>query len=158
MQIDATMASGAKLMTQSIQTSVDRTVSDITPNQRHAIEELVGGDLAPDQRIFVLAYRPGVEPNEADKSVARSRIEDFVRSIQQVALVAEVDAAKSLRITRDKDDDPVIETAVRTQADYLCSIDKDIGAKEVVDHCKAVGVEVVTDTALIEILRNQNQE
>jgi putative PIN family toxin of toxin-antitoxin system len=87
-----------------------------------------------------------------------TEIEDFVRSIQQVALVAEVDAAKSLRITRDKDDDPVIETAVRTQADYLCSIDKDIGAKEVVDHCKAVGVEVVTDTALIEILRNQNQE
>ncbi|MCF7961991.1 MAG: hypothetical protein K9M08_14735 [Pirellula sp.] len=49
-------------MTQSIQTSVDRTVSDITPDQRHAIEELVGGDLAPDQRIFVLAYRPGIEP------------------------------------------------------------------------------------------------
>jgi hypothetical protein len=48
-------------MTQSIQTSVDRTVSDITPDQRHAIEELVGGDLAPDQRIFVLAYRPGIE-------------------------------------------------------------------------------------------------
>ncbi len=55
-------------MNQSTHTSVDRTVSDITPSQRHAIEELVGGDLAPDQRIFVLAYRPGVEPNEADKS------------------------------------------------------------------------------------------
>jgi hypothetical protein len=69
---------GAKLITQSIQTFVDRTVSDITPNQRHAIEELVGGNLAPDQRIFVLAYRPGVEPNEADKSVARSRIEELL--------------------------------------------------------------------------------
>lgn len=87
-----------------------------------------------------------------------TEIEDFVRSIQQVAVVVEVDSSKSLRITRDKDDDPVIETALRTKADYLCSIDKDIGAKEVVDHCKAVGVEVVTDTALIEILRNQNQE
>jgi len=51
-------------MSQSIQTSVDRTVSDIKPKQRDAIEELVGGDLAPDQRIFVLAYRPGVEPTE----------------------------------------------------------------------------------------------
>lgn len=87
-----------------------------------------------------------------------TEIEDFVRSIQQVAVVVEVDSSKSLRITRDKDDDPVIETPLRTKADYLCSIDKDIGAKEVVDHCKAVGVEVVTDTALIEILRNQNQE
>lgn len=83
-------------------------------------------------------------------------IEDFVRSVQQVALVVEVDAVKSLRITRDKDDDPVIETALRTKADYLCSIDKDIGAKEVVDHCKAVGVKVVTDTVLIAIFRNQD--
>ena len=62
-------------MTQSTQTSVDRTVSDMTPNQRHAIEELVGGDLAPDQRIFVLAYRPGIEPNEAEKAVARNRMD-----------------------------------------------------------------------------------
>jgi uncharacterized protein len=70
-----------------------------------------------------------------------TEIEDLVRSIQQVALVVEVDAAKSVRVTRDKDDDPVIETALRSKADYLCSIDKDIGATDVVDHCKAVGVE-----------------
>jgi predicted nucleic acid-binding protein len=85
-------------------------------------------------------------------------IEDFVRSIQQVALVVEVDAAKSVWVTRDRDDDPVIETAVRAKANYLCSIDKDIGAKDVVDHCKAAGVEVVKDTVLIAILRNQSQE
>jgi uncharacterized protein len=85
-------------------------------------------------------------------------LEDFVRSIQQVALIVEVDAAKSDRVTRDRNDDPVIETAVRAKANYLCSIDKDIGAKEVLDHCKAVGVEVVSDTTLIAILRNQDQE
>jgi hypothetical protein len=92
------IGTGAKLMTQSIQTSVDRTVSDITPNQRHAIEELVGGDLAPDQRIFVLAYRPGVEPNEADKSVARSRIDELLTKAhenakQQGLAPAEIEAA-----------------------------------------------------------------
>ncbi|MCY2976752.1 MAG: putative toxin-antitoxin system toxin component, PIN family [Planctomycetota bacterium] len=85
-------------------------------------------------------------------------IEDFVQSIQQVALVVEVDAAKSVRITRDKDDDPVIDTAIRTKANYLCSIDKDIGAADVVDHCKAFGVEVVSDTMLIAFLRNQDRE
>jgi hypothetical protein len=47
---------------------------------------------------------------------------------------------------------------LRTKADYLCSIDKDIGAKEVVDHCKAVGVDVVSDTVLIAILRSQDRE
>jgi hypothetical protein len=92
------IGTGAKLMTQSIQTSVDRTVSDITPNQRHAIEELVGGDLAPDQRIFVLAYRPGVEPNEADKSDARSRIDELLTKAhenakQQGLAPAEIEAA-----------------------------------------------------------------
>lgn len=85
-------------------------------------------------------------------------IEDFVQSIQQVALVVEVDAAKSVRITRDKDDDPVIDTAIRTKANYLCSIDKDIGAADVVDHCKAFGVEIVSDTMLIAFLRNQDRE
>ena len=87
-----------------------------------------------------------------------TEIEDFVRSIQQVALVVEVDASKSVRVTRDKNDDPVIETAVLAKANYLCSIDKDIGATEVLDHCKAVGVEVVSDTTLIAILRNQTQD
>ncbi len=87
-----------------------------------------------------------------------TEIEDFVRSIQQVALIVEVDAAKSDRVTRDRNDDPVIETAVRAKANHLCSIDKDIGAKEVLDHCKAVGVEVVSDTTLIAILRNQTHE
>ena len=85
-------------MTQSIQTSVDRTVSDITPDQRHAIEELVGGDLAPDQRIFVLAYRPGIEPNDPVQSAARSRIEELLTKAnenaeQQDLAPAEIEAA-----------------------------------------------------------------
>jgi len=84
-------------MNQSIQTSVDRTVSDITPKQRDAIEELVGGDLALDQRIFILAYRPGVEPTEVDKSAARTRIEELLskahdNSAQQGVTSAEIDA------------------------------------------------------------------
>ncbi len=85
-------------MNQSIQTSIDRTVSDITPKQRDAIEDLIGGVLAPDQRIFVLAYRPGVEPTEADKSAARNRIEEILskahaNSSQQGVTSSEIDAA-----------------------------------------------------------------
>ena len=85
-------------MTRSIQTSVDRTVSDITPQQRRAIEELVGGDLAPDQRIFVLAYRPEIETSEAAKKVARSRIESLLSKAHENAkpqdlALSEIDAA-----------------------------------------------------------------
>ena len=84
-------------------------------------------------------------------------IESFVRSIQQVSLVIEVQAAKSAAVTRDRDDDPVIETAILAKANYLCSIDKDICGKEVVAHCREFGVEVVTDIDLINILRDQDR-
>lgn len=83
-----------------------------------------------------------------------SKIEDFVRSIQQVALVVDVEPARSPSVTRDIDDDPVVETAVRTQADFLCSVDKDLLAQPVVDHCLKSGVKVVSDIVLIAILRN----
>jgi predicted nucleic acid-binding protein len=111
-------------------------------------------------QLHVGGIRPSapVPPVRKIHSLSDPEIEDFVRSIQQVALVVEIDASKSVRVTRDRNDDPVTETAIRSKADYLCSIDKDIGAKEVVDHCKVVGVEVVTGTTLIEILRNQDQE
>lgn len=83
-----------------------------------------------------------------------SKIEDFVRSIQQVALVVDVEPAKSPSVTRDTDDDPVVETAVRTKSDFLCSVDKDLLTQPVVDHCLTFGIRAVTDIKLIAILRN----
>ncbi len=83
-----------------------------------------------------------------------SKIEDFVRSIQQVALVVDVEPAKSPSVTRDIDDDPVVETAVRTKAEFLCSVDKDLLTQTVVDHCLKSGIKVVSDIVLIAILRN----
>ncbi len=83
-----------------------------------------------------------------------TEIEDFVRSVQQLALVIDVEAAQTASVTRDRDDDPVIATAIRTKAKYLCSIDQDIHAADVVEHCLAFGVEVVSDVTLIQILRD----
>ena len=87
-------------MSQSIQTSVDRTVREITSNQRLAIEELVGGYLAPDQRIFVLAYCPGEVPSESMRSVAQNQIEELLskahqHSSKQGVTSAEIDEAIS---------------------------------------------------------------
>ncbi len=86
-------------------------------------------------------------------SLSDSEIEDFVRSVQHVALVVDVEATQTASITRDRDDDPVIATAIRTKSKYLCSVDKDIHALDVIEHCLAFGVEVVSDVALIKILR-----
>lgn len=67
-------------MTTPAHTSIDRTVSDITPNQRETIEDLIGSDLAPDQRLFILAYNPGVEPSESEKASARNRIHELLNA------------------------------------------------------------------------------
>ncbi len=91
-----------------MKTSVDRTVSDITQKQRDAIQDLIGGDLAPDQRVFILAYRPGVEPSEDEKSSARNRIQELLakshtNAQQQGADEAEIDSAiaEAIRNTDD---------------------------------------------------------
>ena len=108
MLIAAIIETGDKNMSQSIRTSVDRIVSDITPKQRDAIEDLIGGGLASDQRIFVLAYRPGVEPTEAEKAAARKRIEELLckaqgNSSEQGVTSSEIDAAiaEAIRSTDD---------------------------------------------------------
>ncbi len=84
-------------------------------------------------------------------------IDDFVRSVQQVSLVVEVDAAKSKPVTRDKDDDPVIETAIRSKANFLCTVDKDIRDEKVVEHCLAYGISIVSDIELMTALRDNQK-
>ncbi len=79
-------------------TFVDRTVSDITPNQRDVIQDLIGGNLAPDQRVFILAYRPDIEPTEDEKSAGRRRIQELLvksheNAQQHGADADEIDAA-----------------------------------------------------------------
>lgn len=85
-----------------------------------------------------------------------SQIQDFVRSIQQVALVINVDPAMAAIVTRDIDDDPVVETAVRAKADFLCSADRDIHTLPVIEHCRSFGIKVVSDLQMIAILRESS--
>lgn len=73
-------------MSTPVHTSIDRTVSDISPSQRETIEELIGSDLALDQRVFILAYRPGVEPSESEKASARFRIHELIKEARENVL------------------------------------------------------------------------
>ena len=82
------------------------------------------------------------------------KIAAFVRSIQQLSLVVEVDAQSVPQVTRDVNDDPVVETAVRSSSQYLCSLDKDILAPAVVEYCQAHGVTVLNDVELLKVLRD----
>ena len=60
-------------------------------------------------------------------SQAEAAVEGAIRSIEewQVALVVDVEPNQSLSVTHDIDEDAVVETAIRTKADFLDIVDKD---------------------------------
>lgn len=85
------------------------------------------------------------------------KIAAFVRSIQQVSVVVAVDAMSVPQVTRDANDDPVVETAIRSSSHYLCSLDKDLLAPAVVEYCQSNGITVLNDVQLLTILRDSSQ-
>lgn len=78
---------------------------------------------------------------------------EFVCSIQKAAMVVEFDPAEVAKVTRDIDDDPIIETALVAKAQFLCSLDRDILDQAVISYCESHGVQVVDDVAMIGFLR-----
>lgn len=86
-------------MTQSPQTSVDRNVDELPANQRDAIQNLIGANLSSEQRVFILAYQPGLEPTDSDKQSARSRIQELTQKAHQTSLgqsIAESEADEAV--------------------------------------------------------------
>lgn len=81
--------------------------------------------------VRVLSYPRLQKRHRLDQKIAA-----FVRSIQQASIVVEVDAQSAPQATRDINDDPVVETAILSSSQYLCSLDKDILAQAVVEYCQ----------------------
>jgi len=80
------------------------------------------------------------------------RIPEFVASIQVSSFVVDIDITSVRRITRDINDDPIIETAIQAKAAILCSNDKDVLGNTVVDFCMPYGIQVLNDVSLIKLL------
>jgi putative PIN family toxin of toxin-antitoxin system len=57
------------------------------------------------------------------------------------------------KVSRDRDDDLVIATAVHGRADVLCTRDNDILDPPVVRYCASHGINVLTDVGLLARLR-----
>ncbi|HEX5432672.1 MAG TPA: putative toxin-antitoxin system toxin component, PIN family [Candidatus Angelobacter sp.] len=58
---------------------------------------------------------------------------------------------------RDPKDIAILQTAVIGEADVLCTLDSDFFAPETQAFCATVGLEVLTDTQLLERLRRGPQ-
>jgi hypothetical protein len=75
-----------------------RTVHDLPSNERQALEQLLGRPLDDQQHVFIMAFTPGVAPDEATRADARRRLEQtFARAEQhareKVISADEADAA-----------------------------------------------------------------
>ena len=54
---------------------INKKVSDLSAAQREAIENLIGGNIAANQRVFVMAYSNlSIAPSEADRRQDREKV------------------------------------------------------------------------------------
>lgn len=81
-------------------------------------------------------------------------IDQFVAALQQDAVMIDVAYPQGqVIVPSDPNDDPIVNTAVLGQADFLCSNDKHLFQPQVQAYCAAHRVQVVTDVELLVALR-----
>ena len=73
------------------------------------------------------------------------------------AVVRLPDEGTPLVVLADREDDPIIATAVGGKADVLASLDEHLYRPEVVAYCRSRGIEVMNDVELIRRLREEGE-
>lgn len=86
-------------------------------------------------------------------------ISDFIRAVANAAAVVNIPITGSeLAISNDPNDDPIIATAMAGKAEVVCTLDRHLRNPEVVAHCLARGIRMLTDVQLLEALKTINNE
>lgn len=81
-------------------------------------------------------------------------IERFLSDVESAAvMVALPGVSHAVIVARDPKDDPIVHTAVGGAAEFLCTRDRHLHDPEIVEYCRARGVEVLDDIALLARLR-----
>jgi predicted nucleic acid-binding protein len=80
---------------------------------------------------------------------------EFVASVEQMAEHVELSEDPGAAITTDPDDDPVIATALAGRADVLCTLDRHLHNPNMVSHCASLGIRILTDIELLDLLRKE---
>ena len=58
-------------------------------------------------------------------------------------------------VPSDADDDPVVHTAVVGRAEILCTLNRHFYHADVLEYCKAHGVLIGSDVAILDLLRDR---
>lgn len=81
-------------------------------------------------------------------------IERYLTDVGSAALIVTLpDEPHEAIVAPDPRDDPIVHTAVAGMAEFLCTRDRHLYRAEVVAHCRARGIEVLDDTAMLARLR-----
>ncbi len=81
-------------------------------------------------------------------------IDNFVLAIQAASLVVPLDERlMSEVVLSDPQDDPIVFTAIQSEASVICTLDRHLYQASVLDFCSKHGISVLSDVDLLERLR-----
>ncbi len=84
----------------------------------------------------------------------KERTDRHVRDLESAAVVVPLPATFFEGPVRaDRDDNPIITTAIVGQADVICTRDKHFSDSAVQSYCTDRGIQIMTDVELLEVLR-----
>jgi putative PIN family toxin of toxin-antitoxin system len=82
-------------------------------------------------------------------------IRAFVEELYQLAEVVQPPAGTSAEpISRDPDDNPILQAAVLGRANVLCTLDRHFRDPAVLQYCAEHGIQVMSDIELLQRLRD----
>ena len=64
-------------------TRTTQNVKDIDAEQKRSLERLLGRPLADDEQIYVMAFKPGVIPDEATRRNALKRMQSTFEKVDE---------------------------------------------------------------------------
>lgn len=78
-----------------------------------------------------------------------SGIDNYIDNLRLSCLIVEPDKA-TVAVSTDPDDDWVIATAVQSESQVICTLDRHLKTPAVIIYCKQRGIEVLSDTELLQ--------
>lgn len=79
----------------SMETAVTRSVAQFDLEERCALEGILGGPLASNQHVLIMAYTPGEPPDEGIREQAMRRLEQTLARNEAIALSMGVTPAEA---------------------------------------------------------------
>ena len=85
----------------------------------------------------------------------RLTLQDIQEHVQFLVKISEVvhPSFETPVVLKDRDDDPVVYTAIDGKADVLCTLDRDFNEPEVVAFCRKRGVSILDAVELLQKLK-----